>query len=122
MSQWAEIRHLHLVETTPNSVPKKEIARRLKLERPLEPFQHAAFANVFDSLGAARNRVGNLLVGPPRSVRIGLQENLSAAHLLAAAVEFADRLLTDLAFLGGESNDVLFLRHESCLGSRSASR
>ena len=91
-------------------------------QRPLEPFQHAAFANVFDSLGAARNRVGNLLVGPPRSVRIGLQENLSAAHLLAAAVEFADRLLTDLAFLGGESNDVLFLRHESCLGSRSASR
>ena len=30
MSQWAEIRHLHLVE----SVPKKEIARRLKLESP----------------------------------------------------------------------------------------
>ena len=27
MSQWAEIRHLHLVE----KVPKKEIARRLKL-------------------------------------------------------------------------------------------
>ncbi len=28
MSQWAEIRHLHLVER----VPKKEIARRLKLD------------------------------------------------------------------------------------------
>ena len=28
MSQWAEIRHLHLVER----VPKKEIARRLKPE------------------------------------------------------------------------------------------
>ena len=28
MSQWAEIRHLHLVE----GVPKKEIARRLKLD------------------------------------------------------------------------------------------
>ena len=28
MSQWAEIRHLHLVE----GVPKKEIARRLQLD------------------------------------------------------------------------------------------
>ena len=28
MSQWAEVRHLHLVE----GVPKKEIARRLKLD------------------------------------------------------------------------------------------
>ena len=28
MSQWAEIRHLHLVD----GVPKKEIARRLKLD------------------------------------------------------------------------------------------
>ena len=28
MSQWAEVRHLHLVE----GVPKKEIARRLQLD------------------------------------------------------------------------------------------
>ena len=28
MTQWAEVRHLHLVE----DVPKKEIARRLKLD------------------------------------------------------------------------------------------
>ena len=28
MSQWVEVRHLHLVE----GVPKKEIARRLKLD------------------------------------------------------------------------------------------
>ena len=28
MSEWAEIRHLHLVE----GVPKKEVARRLKLD------------------------------------------------------------------------------------------
>ena len=28
MSQWAEVRHLHVVE----GVPKKEIARRLKLD------------------------------------------------------------------------------------------
>ena len=28
MSQWAEVRHLHLVE----GVPKKEIARRLELD------------------------------------------------------------------------------------------
>jgi len=94
----------------------------LAFQRPLEPFQHATLANVLDRLGATRKGIGNLLVGPPRSVRIGLQENLSAAHLLAAPLELADRLSTDLAFLGGESNDVLFLRHESCLGLRSASR
>ena len=41
MTQWAEVRHLHLVE----DVPKKEIARRLKLDvktgaaghRPVDP-------------------------------------------------------------------------------------
>ena len=31
MSRWVEVRHLHLVE----GVPKKEIARRLKLDEPL---------------------------------------------------------------------------------------
>ena len=44
MSQWAEVRHLHVVE----GVPKKEIARRLKLDvktvrratgRPTPPVQ-----------------------------------------------------------------------------------
>ena len=75
----------------------------LPLQRPLEAFQHAPLANVLHRLGAARQGVGDLLVGPPRSVRIGLQENLSTAHLLAAAVELPDCLLTDLAFLGGES-------------------
>ena len=47
---------------------------------------------------------------------------MRAADLLAAGLELADRLSTDLAFLVGESNDVLLLRHESCLGSRPASR
>ena len=55
--------------------------------------------------------VGDLLVGPRGPVCIGLQENLRAAHFLTAAVELSDRLSTDLAFLGCESNDVPFLRH-----------
>ena len=47
MSQWAEVRHLHLVE----GVPKKEVARRLKLDvktvrraigRPLPPVRVSA--------------------------------------------------------------------------------
>jgi len=91
-------------------------------QRPLEAFQHAALANVLDRLGAARKGVGDPLVGPRRPVRIGLQENLCTAHLLAAPLELADRLLTDLAFLSGESNDVLFLRHENSLGSRRVPR
>ena len=89
-------------------------------QRPLEPFQHASLANVLDGLGAARKGVGDLLVGPRWPVRIGLQENLSAAHLLTAAVELAERLSTDLAFLGCESNDVPLSRHGNSLGSRRA--
>ena len=77
-------------------------------QRLLEPSQHASLANVLDGLGAARKGVGDPLVGPRRPVRIGLQENLSAAHFLAAPVELAERLSTDLAFLGCESNDVPF--------------
>ena len=75
-------------------------ARRFRSQRLLEPFLHAALANVLDRLGAARKGLGDPLVGPRRPVRIGLQENLRAAHFLAAPVELADRLLTDLAFLG----------------------
>ena len=86
-------------------------------QRLLEPFEHAALTNVLDGLGAARKGVGDLLVGPGWPVRVGLQENLGAAHLLAAAAELADCLPTDLAFLSGESNDVLLLRHENSLGS-----
>ena len=82
-------------------------------QRLLEPFQHASLANVLDRLGAARKGVGDLLIGPRRPVRIGLQENLSAAHFLTAAVELSDRLSTDLAFLHCESNDVLFLHRNS---------
>ena len=91
-------------------------------QRLLEPLQHASLANVLDGLGAARKGVGDPLVGPRRPVRIGLQENLSAAHFLAAPVELAERLLTDLAFLCRESNDVPFLRHGNSLGSRRAPR
>ena len=88
----------------------------LSLQHPLEAFQHASLANVFNGLGAARQGVGDLLVGPRRSVRIRLQEDLSTAHLLAAAVELPDCLLTDLAFLVGESDDILFL-HGNSIGS-----
>ena len=85
----------------------------LALQRPLEAFQHASLADALNRLRAAREGVGDLLVGPPRSVRIGLQENLRTAHLLAAAVELPDRVLTDIAFLGGESDDVPFLHGNS---------
>ena len=98
------------------------LALELAQGRPLEPFQYASLANILDRVGAARKGVGDLLVGPLGSVRIGLQQNLCSADPLAAAVELPDRLSTDLAFLGGESNDVLLLGHESCLGSRPAFR
>ena len=78
-------------------------------QRLLEPFQHASLADVLDGLGAARNEVGDVPIGPRRPVFIGLQENLRASRLLAAAVVLADRLLTDPAFLRCELNDVLFL-------------
>ena len=84
---------------------------RFAFQRPLEPLKHATLANVLNGLGAARKGVGNLLVGPRRPVGIGLQENLRPAYLLTAPLELADRLSTDLAFLVGESNDVLFLWH-----------
>ena len=83
------------------------------LQRLLEPVQHASLPNVLDGLGAARKGVGDLLVGPRGPVRISLQENLSAAHVLAAAVELAECLSTDLAFPCCESNDVFFVHGNS---------
>ena len=56
------------------------------------------------------------------SAPLGKFTHLRAAHFLAAPVELADRLSTDLAFLGCESNDVLFLRHGNSLGSRRIPR
>ena len=92
-------------------------SRRFRSSTPLEAFQHASLANVLNGLGAARQGVGDLPVGPRRPVRLGPQEDLSTAHLLAAALELPDCLSTDLAFLVGESDDILF-----CTGTLSVPR
>ena len=91
-------------------------------QRPLEPLQHASLANVPTVFVRHEKASVDPLVGPRRPVRIGLQENLRAAHLLAAPLELANRPLTDLAFLSGESNDVLFCGIENSLGSRRVPR
>ena len=69
MSQWAEIRHLHLVE----GVPKKEIARRLKLDvktlrraigRPTPPVRESPPRP--SSLDPGRKRIRQWLREEPR--------------------------------------------------------
>ena len=54
----------------------------LAVEGEVEPQRHEAFANVLHRLGAAADSLGDLGVGPRRSVHICLQQDLGTANLL----------------------------------------
>jgi hypothetical protein len=54
----------------------------LAIERDLEPLGHEAFPNVFHGFRATVEGIGDLGVGPVRSVGIRLDQNLGTTHLL----------------------------------------
>src|SRR6476620_11868700 len=49
---------------------------RLPVEGNLEPQRHEPFANILDRLGTTADRLGNLGVGPRRTVRVRFQKDL----------------------------------------------
>jgi len=56
---------------------------RLAVEGDLKPFRHKPLPNVFDGFRATVEGVRDRRVGPVRSIRIGLEQNASAKHLLS---------------------------------------
>ena len=81
----------------------------LAVEGEVEPQQHQSFANVLHRLGAAADGLGDLGVGPVRTVYICLQQDLGAAHLLGGTLELLDHLRQCGPFLSGETDDILLL-------------
>jgi hypothetical protein len=57
------------------------------MERLLEAPFHQPLADILHRLRAAPKCVSDLLIGPVRAIRVGLQQNLSPPHLLAGAFQ-----------------------------------
>ncbi|HVT90704.1 MAG TPA: hypothetical protein VHD56_17750, partial [Tepidisphaeraceae bacterium] len=77
-------------------------------ERLLEPSLAQVSPEVLDGLPAAAEGVGDLLIGPAGSIRIGLQQDLGAANLLAGALELPDDPQDLFTFPLCQTNDVYF--------------
>jgi hypothetical protein len=54
----------------------------LVLERPLEPLRHAFLSHILHGLSSTPERIGNLLFGPARSIRIRLEKDVCSFYRL----------------------------------------
>ena len=75
---------------------------------PARPPQ-SPLTDLLNSLHATRERFGNPLVGPVRTIGIRLEQHLSTADLLTGSLELPDDMLKLKPFLIRKSNDILLL-------------
>ncbi len=69
----------------------------------------STLANPFDRSSPTGERLGNLLVGPIRTIRISLQQDLSASHFFAGPLQLLHHHLKDAPFLVRQTNHVLLV-------------
>ena len=86
------------------------------MERDLKTLGDKPFPNVFHRFGAAVERVGNLRVGPSRSLRIRFEQHPRSTHFLRRTLELVDHLLERFPFLVREANNVLLEHGTALLG------
>ena len=79
------------------------------VKRDLEPLLNQPSSNVLNSLDTAIKRFRNPLVGPIRTLRIGLQQNLGTTHFLAATLQFFDHSSEMMPFLVVQTHNIFFL-------------
>ena len=60
----------------------RRLARAFAAESSFEAFRDQPLTNILDGLPTATVRIGDLLIGPGRSIGIRLEQNLSPPHLL----------------------------------------
>jgi hypothetical protein len=76
------------------------------MKRRFESSLDQSLSKPFHGSRAAGVGVGDLRIGPVRTVRVGLQENLRTPNFLTCTFQLLDDLLKLLALLPGQANDV----------------
>src|SRR5262249_16017748 len=84
----------------------------LTIQRLSKAVLDEALTNVFDGLSSASERLGNPMVGPVRTVRVGLQQNLSASNLLARPLQLLDHDHEFVTFLSRQPDDILLVHRK----------
>ena len=96
------------------------MGQRLAVESGFEPVLDHPLAHPMDGGHADIERVRDLPVAPARAIDIGLQPPPRPQCLVPGHARPSDQLLQGLAFLVGQTDDVLgFLAHGSLLASGS---
>jgi hypothetical protein len=74
-----------------------------------ESFGDESLTDVLDGLGTARKGLGDPCVGPPGTIGVGLEQNVSPSHFLKRALLLANQFFERASLLIGQSNNVLLL-------------
>lgn len=85
---------------------------RSTLLSTLDAVLDESLTNPLGRLPPTAIRLGNPIVAPGRSIRIGLEQHPSATNLLARPLQLLNHLLKNLAFALRQSNNLL-LPHAS---------
>jgi hypothetical protein len=85
---------------------RRPLALRSLKRLPKTPFDQP-LANLLHRLHLAGKRFRNPLIGPVRSVRIRLEQDLSTLYLLTRSLQFLDHLLKFSPLLIREPNHIL---------------
>jgi hypothetical protein len=99
----------------------RRVLAGLAVESDLKAQRHEPLADVLDGLGATANGLGDLRVGPGRTVGISVQKDLRAAHLLGRALELLDHRRQRDPLGIREADDILLL-HDRTSGVRPSSQ
>lgn len=86
----------------------------------VEPLGDHSFAQVFEGLDSTVKRLGDLSIGPGRTIGICLEQEVSPPHFLRGAIELLDQGVAGCAFLIREPNDLLFVHWETSVLSWKA--
>jgi len=86
------------------------------MQRDLETFGHETLANVFDSLRATVECVGDLRIGPVWAIRIRLEQYVGSQHLLRRYPSLLDQTVQHLSLSIREPNNIFLWHGPTLLG------
>ena len=79
------------------------------VERVFKPALNQALPNFLDRSCPTRKRIGDPLIGPISSIRVGFQQDLRTPHLLARPLQLFDNALEFASLLIRQPHDISLL-------------
>jgi len=78
------------------------------VQHSVEPFGNESSSDIFDGSCSTRQRLGNLGVGPVRSVDIRLEQDICTPHFLRCSFQLFYDVPQQIPFFLAKPNNVLF--------------